>query len=86
VLGEEHKETAKAYGNLASIYRKNGDLEKALEYQLKALKGAKAGGNKKQILKNLENLKRIYIGLKNWKKVKEIEKEIRKLEGKRKRF
>jgi hypothetical protein len=65
---------------------KKRDLKRALEYQLKALKGAKAGGNKKQILKNLENLKRIYKGLKNWKKVREIEKEIRKLEGKRKRF
>ena len=65
---------------MASIYKKNEDLEIALEYQLKALKGAEAGGNKNQILENLRNLKEIYEKLGRKDEAKKIEEKIKKLD------
>jgi len=35
--GEEHVETAKAYGNIATIYKSIGDYDKALDYIKKVL-------------------------------------------------
>jgi len=68
VLGDYHPETAKAYGNLATIYKSKGDYNTALKYHLKALEGAEKGKNKHQIATSHYHLADIYRNLKNFDK------------------